>query len=339
MKRGKTTVQLAVFALALALSPTTFGDSKALDGLAIEGQKAKIEGIVSKRDDDTFTLQGADGTETVVVLTEKTDIRIARRFRPDKGATARDVLRGLRLKAEGTGNVDGQLVAKRVRFEERDLLTAQVLESRVSPVENQANSTKMLAEANEKRIDYTQQRLDAVDQNTQRLSGQVDELSTVANAAGSAAKNAQDSADQAILTANIANERITALDDYAVFRTITVHFSAGSASLSLKAKQEIDEEVNALRGENFKGFAVSVAGFADSTGKAGANRSLSTRRAETVINYLVTHHNLPLQRLIQPFGYGSLNPVATNGSRNGRSQNRRAEIRILVNKGITQASL
>jgi flagellar motor protein MotB len=53
-----------------------------------------------------------------------------------------------------------------------------------------------------------------------------------------------------------------------------------------------------------------------------------------VINYLVTEHDLPMRRLVQPFGYGAANPVASNDTRAGRAQNRRAEIRIMVNRGI-----
>jgi outer membrane protein OmpA-like peptidoglycan-associated protein len=268
-------------ALALALSVTVYGhDSKALDGLTIEGQKVKIEGIVTKREDNTFAVRGSDGTETVVVITAKTDVRIARRFRADKPADANDILRGLRLKVEGTGDIDGQLIAKSIRFDERDLMTAQALESRVSPVEKKADSTEVLAETNEKRIDNADQRIDTVDQNAQRLAGQVEELGTVANAAGVAAQNAQASADKAQLTADTANERISAVGDYSAFYTITVHFRGGSAVLSRASKKEIDEKLTDLGGDGLRGFAVSVVGFADSTGNTNRNRSLSARRAK-----------------------------------------------------------
>ena len=90
-----------------------------------------------------------------------------------------------------------------------------------------------------------------------------------------------------------------------------MHFKTGSARLSPEAKKEIDEAATSLD-EDLKGWLVAVVGYADSRGKTAKNRSLSERRASAVINYLVTKYDLPLQRLAQPFGYGSLNPTATN---------------------------
>jgi outer membrane protein OmpA-like peptidoglycan-associated protein len=340
MTRSKTTIRLSVIALALTLATSVFGHGNAtVDGLAIEGQKVKVQGLVIKRDDDTFTMRSSDGSEKVVLLTGKTKIRINRRFRSDQTTAASAILRGLRLKVEGTGNTEGQVVATKIGFDQRDLLTAQSLDSRVSPVEDQANSTAVLAESNEKRIDNAQERIEAADKNAQRLAGQVEELSAVAEEVGAEAKKAQATADRAQTTADTANDRVTSLDDYSVFRTITIHFRTGSASLSKSAKQEIDQEIEALSIETLKGFKVSVVGFADSTGTTAKNRTLSNQRADAVINYLVTQHNVPLQRVVQPFGYGSLNPVSRNDTSAGRTLNRRAEVRILINKGVTQASL
>jgi outer membrane protein OmpA-like peptidoglycan-associated protein len=341
-----TRIHLIVLALALVLSGAVFGQDSSASSqpqdtsstsqtrAVGEGQQLKIEGIVIKRNADTFTLRGADGMETVVLLTDRASVKTVRKglFRRDKAAGVSYILRGLRLKAEGRGNGDGQLVAENIRFDEQDLWTAQALESRVDPVETQANSTEALAESNQKRITEAEQ-------NAQKLSGQVEEVSSVANGAEVAAKNAQATADQAKSDANTANERISGLDDYDVVRTLMVHFRTGSARLSPEAKREIDDVASTIQDENLNGWLVAVVGYADSIGKTAKNRSLSERRANAVINYLVTKYNLPMRRLVQPFGYGSSNPVAANDTHEGRAMNRRAEIKVLVNKGISNARL
>ena len=311
---------------ALTVEPSV---SKAPDTTVIAGgKKAKATGIVINRNGDTFTIRDSRGEETTVVTTDKTRIRLVRKgfLRADRFSNATEIRRGLRLEAEGETNNDGQIVARRIRFDEDDLRTAQALESRVDPVETLAKSTQTLAENN-------QQRIGQAEQNAQRLSGHVDEVSSVANAATSAANSAQSTADQAQAEATIANARINALDDYNVLATVAVHFKNGSARLSPQAKAEIDAVADVVS-ENLNGWIVAVEGYADSTGRTAGNRSLSERRAKAVTDYLVTKHGLPPYRVVQPFGFGSSDPVAANNTRQGRSLNRRAEIKVLVNKGI-----
>ena len=346
MGSSKTKFQLVALAFILSLAGATFAqdnstiqaqtaDATANTRTVPEGRKLKISGIVVKRDADTFTLREPDGTETVVALTDKTSVKTVRKgmFRRDKPTGVSYILRGLRLEAEGRGDQEGQLSADKVRFDEEDLRTAQALDARVEPVETLAVSTRVLAEDNTVRIAEAEQ-------NAQRLSGQLAELSVVAASAGDAAKRAQESADHAQADADDANRRINGLDDYAVVQSVTVHFKTGSAVLSLSAKDEIDEAAARVKAENLKGWIVEVVGYADSTGNTERNRSLSERRAEAVINYLVTKYDLPLRRLVQPFGYGDQNPAATNDTSEGRAQNRRVEIRVMVNKGASsQASL
>jgi outer membrane protein OmpA-like peptidoglycan-associated protein len=80
---------------------------------------------------------------------------------------------------------------------------------------------------------------------------------------------------------------------------------------------------------------LEVQGYADSRGSIARNRALSQRRADAVIRYLVENHNIPLRRIVTPYGFGEMNPVAENETREGRAQNRRVEIKLLVNRGLT----
>lgn len=297
------------------------------------GEKLKITGIVTKRNADSFTLREANGTETVVALNDATKVKADQKglFRGDKPAGVSYILRGLRLKVEGRGDENGQLVAAKISFTEEDLLTAQALEARVDPVETMATNTKELAEANEKRLDNAER-------DAEKLAGQIDELTAIAAANREATKLAQASADQAGQDAKLANQRINGLDDYDLVQSLTVHFRSGSAELTDLAKEEIDDAAAKLRNESMKGWLIEVIGYADSQGKSARNRSLSERRAQAVINYLVTKYSVPIRRLVQPFGYGDANPIATNETRQGRSLNRRVEINILVNKSISAAA-
>jgi len=183
-------VGLGQDSIALSVAPAAL---RALEtGGIVEGQKLKVEGIVVNRNDESFTVHDAKGTETVVVMTAKTKITKARKgwFQLDRSSNENEIRRGLRLKVVGQANSEGQLVAKTIVFDEQDLRTAEALESRVDPVEKQANSAQVLAENNQVRIDGAEQRVDQAETNARRLSGQVDELSTVANTALSSAKNA-----------------------------------------------------------------------------------------------------------------------------------------------------
>jgi len=319
-------------ALALALAPSAFaqnggtnagGNTSSSNSRTVaSGQKMKIKGVVTRRDADSFVVQDANGVETTVTLNDRTSVKTNGGFLrggTNYGVTA--ILRGLNLEVEGVG--DGtNLVADKIRFNESDLRTARAVTSNVVPVEN--------------RVGAAENRIGQVEQNSQRLSGQLDELAAVSNAARGGAKAAQETADAAVGGVNATNERISALDDYQVQNTTSVLFKVGSAVLLPDGKQKLDQV--AQQALQAKGYVLEVSGFASSDGSTEANRRLSQRRADAVIRYLVENHNIPLRRIITPYGYGALNPVADNTTREGREQNRRVEVKVLVNRGIIQGA-
>src|SRR3989440_6905353 len=315
------------FALALTLSPLAFSqnsDNNQTRARSVaSGEKMKIKGVVVKRDADTFTVRDLTGNDTVVRLTDRTSVKSSGGFLrsgPNYGAT--NILRGLNLEVEGRGGSNGELNAEKFRFNDSDLRTARAVESRATPLEERATASEG--------------RLSEVEQNAQKLSGQLDELAAVSNAARGGAKAAQQTADSAVAGVNATNERISALDDYVPQETAAVNFRTGSSILLPDAKTKLDEI--ATKALNAKAYVVEVTGHADSTGNVNFNRQLSQRRADAVIRYLVEQHKIPLRRIITPYGFGASEPIADNKTRAGREQNRRVEVKILVNKGLMQSA-
>jgi outer membrane protein OmpA-like peptidoglycan-associated protein len=284
------------------------------------GEKLKLKGVVTRRDADTFVVRDLNGVDTTVRLDDRTSVKTKGGFlRGGTNYAQTSILRGLNVEVEGRGNGSGELAAEKIRFNESDMRVARAIESRATPLEERA--------------DTTENKLSQVEANAQRLSGQLEELAAVSNAARGGAKAAQATADAAVAGVTATNERISALDDYQPQDTAAVNFRSGSSVLSPEAKTTLDDI--ASKAMNAKGYVLEVSGFADSRGSINLNRQLSQRRADAVIRYLVENHSIPLRRIITPFGYGEMNPVAENETRDGRAQNRRVEIKLLVNRGLT----
>lgn len=278
------------------------------------GEKYKIKGVVVAKDDNSFTVRDSVGVETKIVMTSATSVKTKGGFFGGSKNTPMDaIVRGLNLEVEGRGDTTGALAATKIRFDKDALAVAQSIDSRVTPAE---------------------ERITQAEQNAERISGQIDELVAVSNAAKGGAKAAQDTADAAVAAVNATNQRITSLDDYVVQSTSTVNFKVNSAVLSPDAKAALDEvATSALQ---LKGYVIEITGFASAEGGTAKNKELSKRRAQAVIDYLVETHNIPLRRIGQSYGFGELQAVADNTTREGREQNRRVEVKLMVSRGLNQ---
>jgi outer membrane protein OmpA-like peptidoglycan-associated protein len=307
-------------------------NTAAATGNIAAGQKQKLTGVIVSREADTLRVRDQKGTDYKVAVSGSTKIR-ERKGNPFRGAKKYDVSdlsRGLAVEIEGRGDASGALVADQIKFSEAELRVASSVVSVVTPVEG--------------RVTETETRMTQSEENAKRLSGQLEELAAVANTASGGAKAAQETADKAMSAANSANERITqtsetlnsrisSLDDYDVAKTISINFKVRSAKLSPEAKAALDEIAEQAKGN--KGQVIQVAGFASSDGNEMLNRRLSRERAEAVTSYLIENHDISQRRIITPLGYGETHPTADNTTRDGRVQNRRVEVAILVSKGLT----
>jgi OOP family OmpA-OmpF porin len=122
------------------------------------------------------------------------------------------------------------------------------------------------------------------------------------------------------------------LADYDIKGEVTVYFEVGNAAVSDDAKQQLKQLADSA--VQLKGFMVQVAGYTDSSGNAEYNQQLSDKRAEAVVNYLQQECNVPLYRVLSPEGMGESNPAGSNESQQGKKENRRVEVKVLVNRGM-----
>lgn len=278
------------------------------------GQKYKIKGVVVAKDETSFVVRDGTGVDTKVMIAPNTSIKTkGGLFGGGDKIASSQIVRGLSLEVEGRGDTSGSLAAEKIRFGKDDFRVAQSIDSRVTPTEERVSQTE---------------------QNQQRLSGQIDELLAISNAARGGAKAAQETADAAVQGVNATNQRISALDDYVVQSTATVNFKVGSAILSPEGKASLDQVAQSAL--QLKGYMIEVTGFASADGDEKKNKALSQRRAQAVIEYLVETHNIPLRRIGQSYGFGELQAVADNTTKEGREQNRRVEVKLLVNRGLNQ---
>jgi outer membrane protein OmpA-like peptidoglycan-associated protein len=277
------------------------------------GQTLTITGNVTKVGQGLFSVCDMTGAETVVLMSNSPRITTHRRgiFRGAETRDANDLMIGLRVQVRGHGNDAGQLVAKWIKFHDSDYRAQTQVDTRAIPIEMEQ----------------------------ERLAGQLEETTVVATTAKKDARVAQETADLARTeagtaqnTAVAAHNKIAAIDDYEITDALTVNFKVGSAVLTPEAKVKLDEF--AAKTVNAKGYILEISAFADATGNELFNHRLTQMRAETVMDYLVGFGNVPVRRISIPYSAGELNPVADNETPEGRAMNRRAEVKMLVSKGL-----
>jgi outer membrane protein OmpA-like peptidoglycan-associated protein len=105
---------------------------------------------------------------------------------------------------------------------------------------------------------------------------------------------------------------------------LLIFFDFNSAALKHESLPELDRAVGLMKSEPT--MRVTIAGFTDSVGSAAFNQRLSEERAQSVVGYL-TSHGIAANRLLA-VGFGETNPVADNGTEEGRARNRHVEFQV-----------
>jgi outer membrane protein OmpA-like peptidoglycan-associated protein len=224
---------------------------------------------------------------------------------------------GLKMKFEGTGgSQENQVVAKTIDFDEDDLALAEVIQAGLNPTaQQQARNMQAISTSqqdiatNQAAIAASKQEIAANQQRIAANQGQIDEV------------------------AQSTQKRFGEMCEVVTKDQYTVLFATGDYSLSDESKQGLAAIAKQALAYP-KGWGLSVAGYADSVGNASSNQVLSKERAQAVVAYLLQDCKVPVGRILAPGAMGETNPAASNESASGRAENRRVDVKLLLNKGV-----
>jgi OmpA-OmpF porin, OOP family len=124
--------------------------------------------------------------------------------------------------------------------------------------------------------------------------------------------------------------RVADIDQYNVKNTTNVNFDVGKAVLSGQAQTDLCAAAKEAEGTN--NALLLVVGYTDATGSQEFNQQLSEKRASRVVNYLQQSCGWKPYRMLTPTGMSEADPLADNETPQGKAQNRRVAVNILVSK-------
>lgn len=126
--------------------------------------------------------------------------------------------------------------------------------------------------------------------------------------------------------------RMGDIDKYNIKGTTNVFFDTGKWNLSEEAKSELCAA--AQQADATENALMLVVGYTDSVGSEDYNQVLSEKRANRVINYLQQACHWKPYRMLTPTGMAESDPLADNSTEEGKRQNRRVAVNILVSKSV-----
>jgi outer membrane protein OmpA-like peptidoglycan-associated protein len=290
-----------------------------LAAFGASGDKAKVKGMIITRAGETAIVKTSEGNVTVVVTDDTRTKDNVGLFGWERKEMSNVVLiPGVKVSVDGVSDEQGRVAAKTITVDGDDLETAEMIQSGLHPTAEQvADNVQTLAEhqdkieTNQSQIAVHKQYIETNQQNIANNKQQIDQ-------------NIQDIQEN--------TDRFMALSEYDVKGQATVKFNVGSAKIAPADEEQLKQLAQTATG--LKGYIVEVTGYADSTGNAAMNTKLSEDRAKAVITYLVQQGSVPVRLIVAPGAMGEYGAAAPNETKAGRAENRRVEVKVLVNKGI-----
>ena len=289
-------------------------------GLAFgaSGNKVKVNGMITGRDGEKLTLRTTKGQANVVVtLTDETKVQTPKGLFRHSEQAVTALLPGLKVEVEGTGD-ESHVVANTVRFNSSDLQLAEIIQAGLNPTEQQQAINKANIATNTQGVA------------TNKAGVAANAQQGAANAAGIAANQQDIQSNQQEIEAQ--TKRFSELSEYDTKAKAAVYFASGSTTISASDQAALTELATAAT--SLTGYIIQVKGYADSSGNAAMNQQLSMERANAVIAFLLQNCHVPLRHIVAPGAMGISDPAAPNESADGRAENRRVDVKVLVNRGV-----
>jgi OmpA-OmpF porin, OOP family len=286
---------------------------------AFGGDKAEVKGMIIARTGETLIVKSGQGNTTVVLTADTTTKDDKGLFGLDKQIMSDVVLiPGLKVDVDGTPDDQGRVLAKTITVDGDDLETAEMVEAGLHPTAEQVAANVQKLEAHRGQLASHDVQLAAQKENIE------------ANQQNIAANKQQIENNIKDIEEN--TNRFTALAEYDVKGEATVKFNVGKSDISATDQETLKQLARTATG--LTGYIVEVTGFADATGSAAMNTKLSEERSKAVVTFLMQQGNVPIRHIVAPGAMGEYGAKAPNETKAGRAENRRVEVKVLVNKGI-----
>jgi OmpA-OmpF porin, OOP family len=275
-----------------------------------QGEKTKVKGLITARTGDTIVLKTTDGSSMTVTLDDDTKVQQPKGLGiRKKQMSAAALIPGLKVSVDGTSQDATHVLAKSITFDGDDLQTAEMIQAGLDPTAQKVAANEQNIATNKQGIEANKQATEANQQNIAANAATID-----ANAVAT-------------------SKRFSELSEYDTKDQLDVRFASGSSTISPADQEALNKLAHGA--VNLTGYIIQVKGFADSSGNAAMNQKLSMERAQNVIAYLIQNCNVPVRHIVAPGAMGEVAPVASNETKAGRAENRRVEVKVLLNKGLS----
>lgn len=281
-KRTASPVFLAILTLSAsggvsaqdqdATDPTITVTGEAIPAFADMAAGPEVKGNITARSGNQIQVTAADGTSTVLMVSEATQIKASKGLFSSNKLAKDSLLNGLPVMVK-TLQWSGGLVASQIKLRNNDLKTASMIRS--GTAQGFAEQTAA----------------------TQALRGRMGDI-----------------------------------DKYNIKGTTNVYFDTGKWQLTPQAKSELC--ATATNADATDNALMLVVGYTDSVGDDDFNQTLSEKRASTVINHLQQACRWKPYRMLTPTGMAESDPMASNDTEEGKAQNRRVSVNVLVSKSV-----